>query len=357
MNVFGKTLSKREFLERFAHPSQFAGAIPCILDYGKATGLKAVRVYTGAGLDFTILPTRGMDIAWATFNGKSLGFLSKTGPVHPRYYESKGLEWLRTFFGGLLTTCGLTYMGAPCIDEGEELGLHGRITNIEAEDISIEQEWQDDEYIISVKGKVAEVKFFGVNLQLTRKITVIAGQNIIKIDDTIENLGFKEEPLMVLYHFNFGYPLLSETAKLYASGNKVIPRDEEAKSNRGVEEYNVFQPPTKDYKEKVFFLDLKADKNGMTKIVLINEAMGIGIYEKFNKNQLPKFTEWKMMGQSEYVLGLEPGTAVPNGRKWVREQGELMLIQPGEVKTFSIELGVLENKAQFEETIDSIMNI
>lgn len=357
MNVFGKTLTKREFLERFAHPSQYAGAIPCILDYGKATGLKAVRVYTGTGLDFTIFPSRGMDIAWASFNGKALGFLSKTGPVHPRYYESKGLEWLRTFFGGLLTTCGLTYMGAPCVDEGEELGLHGRITNIEAEDVCIEQEWQGDEYIISVKGKVGEVKFFGVNLVLTRKITVFAGKNIIKIDDAIENLGFKPEPLMVLYHFNFGYPLLSESAKVYAPVNKVIPRDEEAKIGRGVEEYNIFQPPTVGYKEKVFFLDLKADKSGNTMIALINEEMGIGVYEKFNKQQLPKFTEWKMMGQSEYVLGLEPGTAVPNGRKWVREQGELLFIQPGEIKTFNIELGVLENKKEFDETIQAIKNI
>lgn len=346
-----------QFLERFAHPSQYAGAIPCVLDYGRATGIKAIRMYSGTGLDFTVFPSRGMDIAWASYKGKALGFISKTGPVHPRYYESKGNEFLRNFFGGMLTTCGLTHMGAPSVDAGEELGLHGRIANVEAEDVCIEQKWEGNEYIISVKGKVAEVKFFGVNLILTRKISITAGKSVIKIDDTIENLGFEQQPLMVLYHCNFGYPLVSETAKLYAPIKKVIPRDADASADRGVEEYDIYQPPTPGYKEKVFFLELKADAKGNTKIALINEAEGIGIYQTHNRNQLPKFTEWKMMGQSEYVLGLEPGTAVPNGRKWAREQGELLFIEPSEIKTFNIEIGVLESKDEFEKVINEIKSI
>ena len=36
-----------------------------------------------------------------------------------------------------MTTCGLTYMGAPCTDAGDTLGLHGRISNTPACDVGV----------------------------------------------------------------------------------------------------------------------------------------------------------------------------------------------------------------------------
>jgi hypothetical protein len=82
-----------------------------------------------------------MDIAWAEFKGEPVSFISKTGVSTPAYFEENGFGFLRNFTYGLLTTCGLTYMGAPCVDEGTQLGLHGRISNIPADDVSVYQEW------------------------------------------------------------------------------------------------------------------------------------------------------------------------------------------------------------------------
>ncbi|MDO5479533.1 MAG: DUF4432 family protein, partial [Clostridia bacterium] len=45
---------------------------------------------------------------------------------------------------------------------------------------------------------------------------------------------------------------------------------------------------------------------------------------------LDYFTEWKMMGETEYVLGLEPGNCTPDGRSVLRERGELKFLAPGE---------------------------
>lgn len=79
------------------------------------------------------------DVSQASYCGKSLCWRSSIGEVHPHFFEPEGMGWARSFLGGLLTTCGLTYCGAPCEDEGEKLGLHGRISHIPADKVSLEE--------------------------------------------------------------------------------------------------------------------------------------------------------------------------------------------------------------------------
>ncbi|MBO9573593.1 MAG: DUF4432 family protein, partial [Chitinophagaceae bacterium] len=131
--LFTDLIKDRRFLQsRVGDISQIAGLKRYAFTEGKAKGVEAVDVKTGSGLNFTILPGRGMDLAWAEFRGIPFGYISKTGIVSPEYYESKDLEWLRTFFAGLLTTCGLSNVG-PMTDEPhpvfgtQHFGLHGRI--------------------------------------------------------------------------------------------------------------------------------------------------------------------------------------------------------------------------------------
>jgi hypothetical protein len=76
-------------------------------------------VRTGAGLCFTVLPGRCLDIAWADYKSIGLTHITKAGVVAPQYYEKDKLGWLRTFFAGLLTTCGLFNVGWPCKDEAD----------------------------------------------------------------------------------------------------------------------------------------------------------------------------------------------------------------------------------------------
>ncbi|HEB11313.1 MAG TPA: DUF4432 family protein [Spirochaetales bacterium] len=113
----GREWSKKELLSYVGDSHQLAGAQISTLNDGKAEGVKVININTGSGLNFSVLPGRGMDISHAFFKGKSLSFLSGTGITSPAYYEESGFKWLRSFFGGLLTTCGVSYSGAPSVDQ------------------------------------------------------------------------------------------------------------------------------------------------------------------------------------------------------------------------------------------------
>lgn len=63
-----------------------------------------------------------------------------------------------------MTICGITYMGAVCKDDGQELGLHRRASNIPAADVCIKKEWIDDEFTIKVSGKLTESSLYGENI-------------------------------------------------------------------------------------------------------------------------------------------------------------------------------------------------
>jgi hypothetical protein len=346
VSIYGKELSKLELMKRVGDISQIAGAKPYTLESGKARGIRTVDVKTGGGLDFTVLPDRGMDIAWADYKGIALSFISKTGVVSPVYYEPAGNGFLRSFYAGLLTTCGLTYMGAACMDEGKPLGLHGRASNTPAEDVCITNEWEADDFVMKVRGKIRESAVFGENITLTREITAKLGDNRLVISDTVENCGFECQPLMLLYHFNFGFPLLDSGTKLILPEGTASARDKEAE--KGIDRLNEFSGPVHGYSEQVFYHDLIAKDHSEVTVSLFNKELGdsgLGVDLTYNSKQLPYLIEWKQMGEGDYVVGLEPATWYPEGRNQARERGELTFIEPGEVKKFEIGLQVSENSS------------
>jgi len=341
--LYGKEFTKRELMRRVGDISQIAGAKEYRLTSGKADGVKAIDVKTGTGLSFTVLPGRGMDIAWADYKGQAISFISKTGIVAPTYYNPDENEFLRSFYAGLLTTCGLRNIGRACVDEGEKLGLHGRISNIPASDVSVYNEWEDDEFIIKIRGKVTESTVYGENLTLTRQISTKLGSSVITLEDKVENCGFKDEPLMLLYHCNFGYPIVSEESVLISSESKVVGRDEVAQKN--ISNYHKMEGPIPNHPETVFLHDLSPDKQNKVFAGIFNDALNIGAYLKFDKQMMPYLNQWKQTGEGDYVVALEPATWYPNGRKEAREKDELMLIKPGDIKHFKLEIGVVEDKS------------
>ena len=328
MQIFGKTFSKNELTKRIGDMSQLAGAVPFTYSDGKAKGTAAVEVKNGSGLRLVILPDRGMDIAYAEWRGTPISYISKTGIVSPAHYDEP--DFLRSFSAGLLTTCGLTYMGAPCVDEGVSLGAHGRISNTPAYDVGVTQEWEGDDFVIRVRGKVKEAAVFGEHLVLTRVVTVKAGENAVYLHDEIENRGFESRPLMVLYHINFGFPLVSESAVLETNCKNIRPRDAAAKP--GLADACRFSGPQHAYREQVFYRDAEGDAYA----ALRNPELGITAKIGFSGDELPYLIEWKQMGEQEYVVGLEPATYPPDGRAAAREKGELLFLEPGAVKKQSV---------------------
>lgn len=336
--LYGENLNRQELMKRVGDISQVAGARKYQISEGKGKGVEVIQVKTGSGFEFTVIPDRGLDIAYAGYKGMPISFISKTGITSPFSFEEPGDGFLRSFYAGLLTTCGLTYFGPSCKDGEEELGLHGRATSILADDVCIIQDWVEDDFMIKIRGKMRQSVVFGENILLTREIRTSLGSNKVEIIDEVENQGFDPQPLMLLYHCNFGYPIVSSVSEIRGDFLRTTAKDSEAE--KGMQDHRIFEDPIHEYKEQVFFHKMKADENNYGKVSLINNNLNLGIYVKYDMTTLPNLIEWKQMGEGDYVVGLEPSTWYPLGRNIARERNELEYIQPFEKKKFSVEIGM-----------------
>jgi hypothetical protein len=355
MKIFGTDIDKNSLRKRVGDISQLGGIKLYEFQDGAGRGVRAADITSPSGIGATVLIDRGMDISNLNYKSIPISWRSAVGNTSPVYYESRSSEWLRTFFGGLVATCGLENVGASCNDEGEELGLHGRISNISAENICTNCYWQGDDYLMEISGTVREVKVFGNKLELKRKITSFFSTPKIIVEDNIENIGFVKSPIMILYHVNIGYPVLDKTTKLLEPKATVTPRDEEAM--KGFDKFNEFSEPIHSFNEQVYFHDIESDPEGNTNVALVNENFnngeGIGIWLKYNKENLPFLVEWKQMGEGEYVCGIEPGNNTATGRVNEGKKGTLKFIEPGETIKYKLEFKVLTSR----KDIDNFKNI
>lgn len=348
MRLYGKDYPKSDISALVGAVSQLGAIRRTRLVGGKADGLEVAEIRAGS-LNFDVLLGRGMDIGYAEYKGIPLAWRSPTGEVGPAFFEPEGLGWLRSFHGGLVVTCGLTYMGAPSEDGGKSLGLHGRASNTPAEDVCTGYGWEGASYKMWVEGSVREVAVFGENLKLTRRVSCELGGNSLLIEDTVENLGFERTEHMQLYHINIGFPVLDRNAKLVSRSVEVIPRDRDAEE--GKERYAFSQAPTPGYREKVYYHKMDPDGDGNVWAALVNPGLmrGMGVYVKYAHNELPYFVQWKMMGMGAYVMGLEPANALVEGRAGERACGRLRFLEPGEKRVFRLEVGVLEGAEAIDE--------
>lgn len=347
--LFGKERTRQEIMQRVGDISQIAGAASARFDEGRADGTRFVDVRTGTGLHFNIVPGRGMDICAADYCGHALSFVSKTGIVHPAFYESDYDGFHRSFFAGLLTTCGLRNIGAPCEDDGEYLGLHGRLNNIPADNVCISNAWDNDDFAIRVSGTVRESKLYGENMVLRREVLTHLGSNEIHITDRIENQGFQTQPLTLLYHCNFGFPLLDSSSRLYLPDGKTRARD--IKAQESMDRLDQFEAPNITYPETVFYHDRSSDGEGNTYAAIFNPDLltnGLGVVICYNKNELPYLSQWKNMAQGDYVVALEPCNSFPDGRKKIREAGMLNYLEPGEIKEVHLSFHVIRSQSELD---------
>ncbi len=347
--LYGKTYSIADLRRRVGDMSQLAGIRSARLNDGNEAGVKVLEFHTGSGLRFTVLPDRGMDIAAAEWRGIPLAWHSSTGVTHPAFYEEKGLGWLRTFYGGLLVTCGFMNVALPNDDEGEHFGLHGRASNLPAKNVCYDAAWQGDEYVLSAKGKVRESRVFGENVLLTRTISTKLGCNTIWIEDVFENQAFEPSPFMILYHLNAGFPVLDEESELLIN-SEIIPRDEAAA--QGLEVARRGATPTPGFKEQVHQHQVTPGQDGWATAVLanrrFNNGQGLGLCVRYQPVELPYFWQWRMVGEGTYVMGLEPANCHLMGRGEERRQGRLPILAAGETRSHHLEIKVLTSQQEIE---------
>ncbi len=346
MRLYGRTWARRELEARIGRVEQIGGVRRQTWSEGPEAGVEHVRVRTGAGLSYTVVPGRGLDITSAAFGGVPLCWQSANGEAHPAFYDASGAEWLRTAAGGLLMTCGLTHVGSPGEEEGQILPLHGRAHHLPARQVAAVGRWIGDEYEMTVSGVIEETAIFRESLRLTRQIASRLGENRIALRDTVENLGFEPVPHMILYHFNFGFPLLSEETEVRFPSRRVIPREPETP----LEGYDRWQAPQPGYRERVYYHeDLTVDSGGRASATVRNPrfplpgggACALSVRLTWATDTLPRLVEWKMPGAGVHVLGIEPANCYVEGRAAERQRGTLRTLQPGEALIYAIDLEVI----------------
>lgn len=302
-----KKMTKKELLEYAGSVEQLGGIREYTLMGGKADGMRAIEVNTGL-IRFTVLPSRCMDIINCEAFQTPVAWVSKCGICSGEYYEPEGAGWLRNWPGGLVTTCGLTHVGGAY---GEH-GVHGRIANLPAQKVSVDAFWNGDDYIMIVSGEVRQSCAFGENLVLRRTITTKLFDDKFMLSDTIINEGAREENIALIYHCNFGFPLVSKNSKIIG-----LP-----------EEHENISAPTPFADEAVYDIKFEGDM----KTVGIENGE-IGAYITYKRDTLPEFLLWKKFASSDYVVGLEPRNVPSAGEALHKNNDFFKLGAYEEVKT------------------------
>jgi len=311
--------------------SQLYGVEEYSLVGGYKDNVKMLHAYNATGLDMTISLDRNADIVSLKCNGKNISYITPNGIRHHTNYDPNGDGWIKHFTAGFLTTCGYQNVGVPCNVDGVDYPLHGSINYIPVDRYSYDI---DDEKIV-IKLVVLDEAIFSRKIKRIRTISIPLQSNTFSIEDEFINRGGEETPLLVLYHINIGYPLLKEDSIVNIKHDKVEGRNDY--SNKYIETARIMEKPTKNYSERVYFYK-NVSENGFAEVISPSEKMSLSI--SYNTKELPFFTEWKMMGIRDYVLGLEPGNVTPEGYKVNKEKGRILILKSNETISYRLTIEI-----------------
>ncbi|MGB9689891.1 aldose 1-epimerase family protein [Thermogutta sp.] len=310
---------------------------------GRSEGVETIEVHNGR-LRVVVLPTRGMGIWRAWCGDLELGWKAPIrGPVHPRWvnlWEPSGLGWLDGF-DELFVRCGLESNGAPEFDDRGVLRypLHGKIANLPASRVEIVAD--DETGQVSICGEVLETRLFFNKLKLSTAISTLPNSCELAVTDTVTNLAAVPGEMELLYHINFGRPVLEPGSRVILPVKRLAPRDAVAAPE--IDRWDRYGPETPGKPETVYFIQPLGDGKGFTQAVLHNETGTRGVRVGFNVHELPYFTLWKNEQPfcDGYVTGLEPAVNFPNRRSFEKSKGRVITLQPGESRSFTVTIAAL----------------
>ncbi|MBE6565267.1 MAG: DUF4432 family protein [Ruminococcaceae bacterium] len=301
---------------------------------GRARGMRAIDVWNGGNLHFTILPDRCMDIFTTRYKGNNITYLTYQGMVAPQMVNDQG--WVRAFGGGLFATCGLKNIGGiPEEDKSNpDVTLNGRIGQMPAENVCVE--FFDNDTAVRIRGTMRESMLYGSDYTLTRTIEVRHGEDTIRFTDEVTNHAYKAHPVSMLYHFNMGYPFMDEKAKVILPTGKII-----AGNDRGEEDmktYDRFSAVEDDYPQILFWHELKEKW-----FAFENETLNARLRVSYESPILDCFQQWKVCEAGTYVSGLEPCSQM-GGRSDAIANGTQKYLNAGETIENRFEIAFSEMK-------------
>lgn len=329
-----------------------------VLHGGKQEGSKVITL-SSAGLTIALSPTRGMNILNVKGSDVRLGWDSPvTEVVNPAYINldsRNGLGWLDGF-NEMMVRCGYEWTGHPGVDNGTLYTLHGRAGNTPASKVVIEIA-EKAPYEVRIRGLLKENTFKKSNLETWTELRYVPGTQSFSIHDRVTNRADYPRDYEIIYHSNFGKPLLEEGAVFSAPIKQISPFNDYAKA--GLKDWATYQGPTKGFDEMVFNILPYADAQGKTLAMLHNRRGDRGVAIGFDTHQLPLLTLWKNTDTERqgYVTGIEPGTNYAYPVKIEREQGRIKQLQPGQSTDFELTYTLLKDAEQVKVYQDKIKTL
>ena len=320
--------------DRVGTAAQYARVDRFIDDDGPSRGARRIRAMSGGGLEFDLHPDRALDVGAAWYRGVPLAWLASPGFAPAAAAEPTGRGWLRTWGGGLVSTCGLDAFGAHSTDAGADYPMHGRIGTTPA---TLRRAEVTAEGVV-VEATTRQTGVFAENLRLDRRVTAPLGGARLTIEDTLTNDAETPAGVMVLYHVNFGWPLVDEGAVLDIPSARTTPRDPDAVA--GFDERLRVGAPQRGFREQVYVAE--AEQASERTATITNPRLGLRV-ALTRSETLPALIEWKMLATRHYAIGFEPAnTPVITGRADAHAAGKLPFLEPGAAVSYRIDLEVSE---------------
>ncbi|MDU1572761.1 MAG: aldose 1-epimerase family protein [Pantoea sp.] len=330
-----------------------------VLHGGKQEGSKVLTISSQNGLTIALSPTRGMDLLHVNGDGVRLGWDSPVNEVvNPAYINldsRNGLGWLEGF-NEMMVRCGYEWTGHPVVKDGRIYTLHGKAGNTPASRVEVTID-EKAPHEIRVRGLLKENTFKKANLETWTELRYVPGAKSFTLHDVLTNRGDYPHDYQIIYHSNFGTPILEKDARFIAPLKSVSPFNDYAKS--GLKAWNIYDAPTKDFDEMVFNLVPKADSSGKTLAAVINSKGDKGASIEFDTHQLPLLTMWKNTDtlKQGYVTGIEPGTNYAYPVTIEKEQGRVKQLAPGQSTTFELTYTLLSSASAVNATEQRIRQI
>lgn len=330
-----------------------------LLHGGKQEGSKILVLTSNNGLTITLSPTRGMNLLRVEGFGSKMGWDSPVKEVvNPAFInlESRnGLGWLEGF-NEMMVRCGYEWTGHPVAADGQIYTLHGKAGNTPASQVEVEVA-DAAPHEIRIRGLVKESTFKKADLQTMTELRYVPGSNSFSLHDVLTNHADYPHDYQIIYHSNFGMPILEEGARFLAAMSSISPFNDYAKD--GLKTWQTYAGPTKGFDEMVFNIQPLAGEDHQTVAAVVNKAGDKGAAIQFDTRQLPVLTLWKNTDtvKQGYVTGIEPGTSYAYPVTIEREQKRVKQLQPGASTQFDLTYTLLHNGEQVADVEKKIAAI
>lgn len=316
--------------------SHLAHASLVSVEDGPQRGARQLHLTNACGLTLEIEVDRACDIGQVRWAGVPIGWTSPSGLQHraPSHETDNGLGLLRSF-SGLLVTCGLDHTGAPATGDAGHFGyplrknlvhpLHGKLAESPSRLLGWGVDWAASPPVMWCEALIRQAAVFGEAFELRRRIEVDVAEPTVKVRDQVRNVAFRPSPHQILYHVNFGYPLLSGSAALHlrtANGAVALRH----------------QDPSEGVSETVDEFTLQSDAAGWGHAVLHNPDLDMAAHLSFDRRTLPGFARWLAPEPGTYVTGLEPHNGVES---LAGQSAAVQVLPPGQSVNYQLRVSLL----------------